>query len=106
MQNPKYLQKLGIVRNILNSEVQGPDQNKDQKIVDELCNAIKQGFNLKEFKYFCQQIFSVDAKGNPKANSENFNFNFETIGSQGWNCLHVACTTGKADIVEYLLNNL
>jgi hypothetical protein len=45
------MQKLGIVRNLINQEsLQAGAANRDQIVIDELCNMIRKGCTLDEFK--------------------------------------------------------
>jgi hypothetical protein len=48
--NPKYLQKLGIVRNAIQYEVGSNNADRDAIVVDELCNIIIKGCSLSQFK--------------------------------------------------------
>jgi hypothetical protein len=53
LNNPRYLQKLGIVRNMINQETMG-ETDRDKIVVDELCNMLKRGAcSLPEFKKAC-----------------------------------------------------
>ena len=48
------MQKLGLMRNMINKEALAVGgATKDQKYVDELCNIIRKGCSLVEFKNAC-----------------------------------------------------
>lgn len=36
--------------------------------------------------------------------SQDFDLDLELTGSDGFNCLHVACGSGHTELVKYLLN--
>ena len=101
--NSKYLQKLGLMRTTIQDAANQGDGVNELKIVDELCQIIRQGNSLKEFVFYCRHMthepneeFLTDAE-------LDANFDFNLIGTAGWGCLHAACSSGCQDIVEFLL---
>lgn len=87
-------------------------------MVDELCNMIKRGCSLGEFKKACQELMSQqDSQQEEKKDdgglglrmglgepTEIDNEFFSTIGTQGWSVLHSACSHNNTEIVEYLIS--
>lgn len=76
----KYMQKLGIVRNMINQESAG-GATRDQLVMDELCSILKKGCTLQEFKNAAAEFSAPEerkASDEPPADIDN-EF-FSTIG--------------------------
>ena len=99
------MQKLGIVRNMINQEsLQAGGATRDQRVVDELCTILKRGCTLEEFKkatseFMQQQTLNEDPREEKKASEDDHIIHheiddsfFSTIGVHGWSVLHAACT--------------
>lgn len=56
LSNPRYMQKLGIVRDMINQESLLQTASRNQIVVDELCNLIRKGCSLVEFKKASQEF--------------------------------------------------
>lgn len=83
--------------------------SKDQKYVDELCNILRKGCSLLEFKNACIEFHSKDQEEEVKAGDtvqqpEIDNEFFSVIGTLGWSVIHAACSSNNAEVVEYLIN--
>jgi hypothetical protein len=101
--NPKYLSKLGLVRNTIKQVViEGEDVN-EEKLVDELAQMIREGVSIKEFVFNCKNKLGEDIDQNEKDADLDVKFDFNIIGSKGWSCLHAGCSSGNTEIVEFLL---
>jgi hypothetical protein len=86
--------------------------------VDELCNIIRNGCTLLDFKNASKEfhIKTADDKEEMKAgdtssrayaennHQEIDNEFFSIIGTQGWGIIHAACSSNNTEIVEYLIN--
>jgi len=80
-------------------------------VVDELCNVIKKGCTLDEFKRAMSELLQPEINDQEEEKIMRKNtaipaiqeFDFSLIGTQGWSVLHQACTSGNSEIVEYLL---
>lgn len=107
MNNPRYMQKLGIVRNMINQEsLQIGAAKRDQIVVDELCNMIRKGCTLAEFKKAAKEFMNTDEErkeGDVSPQQEIDLEFFSTLGTQGWSALHAAVTQNNLELVEYLL---
>jgi ankyrin repeat protein len=108
-QNPRYLQKLGIIQQQLN-EVKPSRADHIATVIDGLSDAIRNGQPVEEFiklyNQLCQDELLHDHKHadqeETKGTSDKIDLN--TLGSRGFNCLHAACASGNIAIAKYLLN--
>lgn len=96
--NARYMQKLGIVRNMINQQESG--STRDQMVMDELCSLLKRGCTLEEFKNAAQEFMTQEESDAPDIDNEFFSL----IGLQGWSAIHSACSQNNTEVVEYLVN--
>lgn len=86
-----------------------PGFSRDKLVVDEICNIIKKGCTLQEFKRAVEELTQNEEtkdeefKKDGNLTHNKSNFDFSTIGNNGWSILHTACSSGNHEIVEYLL---
>ncbi len=106
LNNPRYLQKLGIVRNMISQQeaAAGEGATRDQIVVDEVCKKVRDGCTLREFKKWCEELYFQEEVKGEGADQEINNEFYSIIGSQGWGLLHAACSSNNTEIVEYIIN--
>jgi len=75
-------------------------------VIDELCNIIRKGCTLDEFKKACTELSQKDQEesktGDLQKDLENEFYSI--VGTQGWSVLHAASSSNNIEIVDYLLN--
>lgn len=101
--NPRYLSKLGLVRDTIKQGVIRGEGVNEEKIVDRLAEIIREGISIKEFVFNCKTLINEDINHNEKEADLDVNFDFNIVGAKGWSCLHAGCSSGNTEIVEFLL---
>jgi hypothetical protein len=52
--NPRYLQKLGLMRNTIKIAAKTGENWNEEKFVDELSKILRDGCSIKEFIFYCK----------------------------------------------------
>lgn len=97
--NPKYLLKLGFMKNELTWDVDEIDEV--ESIIDDLINKIKFDWNPTMFFNDYEQ-----AKHELQDLNIKHDLNINSMSSQGWTCLHAACQYGNQQLVQFLLSTM
>jgi hypothetical protein len=86
------------------------NNNKVEQMIDLLQSQIRNSCSVPEF--IKQQTRLVHTERQLSANEESkieskntdFDLDLELLGSDGFNCLHVACGSGHIEMVKYFIN--
>lgn len=104
-QNPRYLQKLGIIQKTLN-DVNPTRVDHSSTIIDGLADAIKTGQPVNEFIKLFNQICQdelLHKHTDEETKGANEKIDLNQLGTKGFNCLHAACSSGNVEVAKYLL---
>lgn len=66
-------------------------ENKSGEIIDRLIELVKNDCTV---AYFSNALHNIHQE-----------FDINANGSEGWNCMHLACQYGNSDVVRYLINS-
>ncbi len=86
------------------------NNNKVEQMIDLLQSHIRNGYSVPELIKQQTRLVNTERQLNSneesKTDSKNIDFDIdlELPGSDGFNCLHVACGSGHIEMVKYLLN--
>lgn len=81
-------------------------------MVDLLQNSIRNGCSVPDFTKQMSRLVTTErandqheeVKEDPTNNKkQEFELDLESLGSNGFNCLHIACGSGHRDMVKFLL---